>query len=285
MEISRRNALLTAFFASLAGTGMAGRASAAANAQDTQDTSADLTHILRHYVIPTKDDAAMDAMLAELKEKLDLDSQPKKELTNLGFTTAMVIIGKTVLEVVAPLGPNLRPSIDAFVAERGGPGVSKIVFQSFNPKVLRERLYKMKIKLEVDRQFRTSQMITLATEMFGTSLEAFDYTPLDKWWGYDSSIDYPESSVIQDVMGCDVVIDNPAAVATLVAYIFNAELDNESNIVTFQENFTVPYKSRYMRFESPMDERRGVLTLDVLARDRSRVGETIAVTGVDFKLV
>lgn len=283
MEITRRKALFAGLSASLAG--LAPSILMAAGDESGSESTLDQTNILRHYVLATASEPDMDKALAMLKEKLDLSSQPKKHLTELGFSTAMVVIGKTVIEVVAPVARGSRPYVDEFMDARGEPGWYKIVFQTFDADAIRERLYDLKVKVDFDREFRGEQMLTLNSEIFGTSLEAFTYADLSKWWGYDSAIDYPESSLVEEVLGCDVVIENPAAVATLVAYIFNAELDPESKTVRFQKNITQPFEERSMRFVAPFDERRGMLTLDVKVKDRSRVGETVSVYGANFLFV
>ena len=280
MEINRRQVLLSGLSAGLAG--MVPASLLAAGQDSGSQPALDQTNILRHYVLATAKEADMDSALALLKEKLDLSSQPKKHLTELGFSTAMVIIGKTVIEVVAPVARGARPYVDEFMDARGEPGWYKIVFQTFDADAIRKRLYAMKVKLDFDREFRGEQMLTLNTEIFGTSLEAFTYADLSKWWGYDSAIDYPESSLVEEVLGCEVAMDNPGAVATLVAAIFNAELDPDTKVVRFQKNLTQPFEERYMRFVAPEDERRGMLKLDVKVKDRSRVGETVSIYGADF---
>ncbi len=283
MEISRRKALLSGLSVALAG--MVPARLLAVGEQTGGKPAVDQTNILRHYVLATANEADMDSALSLLKEKLDLSSQPKKHLTELGFSTAMVIVGKTVIEVVAPVARGARPFVDEFMDARGEPGWYKIVFQTFDADAIRKRLYDLQVKLDFDREFRGEQMLTLNSGIFGTSLEAFTYADLSKWWGYDSAIDYPESSLVEEVMGCDVVIENPGAVATLVAYLFNTELDVETRTVRFQKNMTQPFDERTMRFVAPFDERRGMLTLDVKVKDRSRVGETVSVYGADFLFV
>jgi len=285
MEISRRNALLSGLSASVVGLLAPEGSLSAHEGGDASGPGADQTNILRHYVLATGNMEVLDRTLAELKEKLGLVSQPKKELTELGFTNGIVVIGKTVLEVVAPLAPGKRPHVEAFIKERGGPGLYKLVFQTFDAAALRKRIYAYKLKLERDQEFRGQQMITLDPEMFGTSLEAFTYAPLEKWWGYDSAKTYVQSDLVEEVMGCDLVIENPGAVSTLVASMFNAELDPEAKTVRFQKNTTVPFDERTIRFVAPFDERRGVLTLDVKVKNRARVGEKVTISGVDFRFV
>lgn len=283
MKISRRNTLLGGMSASLAGLLPANLL--ADEARKDIEQQADQTNILRHYVIATANEAEMDRTLAEIKEKLGLPSQAKKHLTELGFTTCMVIIGKTILETVAPFAPGNRPHVDEFLEERGGPGVYKLVIQTFDAGALRKRLYALQLKLDRDSEFRGHQAITLDTEIFGTAFEAFTFTPLDKWWGYDGSIDYAESELVEEILGCNVAIENPGAVATLVASVFNAEFEPQTNSVHFQKNLTMPFDQRTIQFVQPLDGRRGVTTLNVAVKDRTRVGEKVTISGVDFRFV
>ena len=283
MKINRRKALLSGMSFPLAGLMPA---QLLAEGQDGDSTAiADQTHVLRHYVLATANEAEMDRTLAEIKEKLGLPAQAKKHLTELGFTTCMVIIGKTVFETIAPFAPGNRPHVDEYLEQRGGPGVYKLVVQTFDAAALRKRLYTLRLKLDRDSEFRGHQAITLDTEFFGTAFEAFTFTPLDKWWGYDSSIDYVASELVEEVSGCDLAIENPGAAARLVAVAFNAEFEPQTNTVHFQKNLTMPFAERMIRFVEPTDERRGVTTLDLIARDRSRVGEIVTISGVDFRFV
>ena len=91
---------------------------------------------------------------------MGLVSQPKKELTELGFTNGIVVIGKTVLEVVAPLAPGKRPHVEAFIKERGGPGLYKLVFQTFDAAAL---LYVAAYLPEI----KTSGLVEAAIEATG----------------------------------------------------------------------------------------------------------------------
>lgn len=284
MKISRRNALISG----MSSASLAGLAPATLFAETTGGGNhqlADQTNILRHYVLATSNEAEMDRTLAEIKDKLGLPSQAKKHLTELGFTTCMVIIGKTILETVAPFAPGNRPHVDEYLEQRGGPGIYKLVIQTFDAAALRKRLYGMQLKLDRDSEFRGHQAITLDTEIFGTALEAFTFTPLDKWWGYDASIDYPESELVEEVSGCELSIENPGAVARLVASVFNAGFEPQTNSVHFQKNLTMPFDERTIRFVEPMDDLRGVTTLNVTVRDRARVGEKVTISGVDFRFV
>lgn len=285
MGISRRNALFSGLPASVAGLLVPGDVLSAREGGREAANVIDQTHILRHYVVATGNAEVMDRTLAELKARLGLPSQPKKVLAELGFTTAMVIVGKTVLEVVAPFAPGRRPHVDEFLEQRGGPGVYKLVVQTFDAGALRKRIYAYKLKLDRDDEFRGHQMLTLDTEIFGASLEAFTYTPLDQWWGYDSAKTYVQSDLVEEVTGCDLAIENPGAVSTLVASIFNAELDPTAKTVRFQKNTTVPFDERTIRFVAPFDERRGVLGLDVKVKDRARVGEKVTISGVEFRFI
>lgn len=283
MKINRRNALLSGMSVPLAGLMPVQLLAAGEDAGSA--AIADQTHVLRHYVLAVANEAEMDRTLAEIKEKLGLPSQAKKHLTELGFTTCMVIIGKTVFETVAPFAPGNRPHVDEYLEQHGGPGVYKLVIQSFDAAALRKRLYALQLKLDRDSEFRGHQAITLDTEFFGTAFEAFTFTPLDKWWGYDSSIDYVESDLVEEVSGCDLAIENPGVAARLVATAFNAGFEPQTNTVHFQKNLTMPFEERTIRFVEPADERRGVTTLDLIARDRSRVGEIVTISGVDFRFV
>lgn len=285
MDISRRAAVLGGLSASAVTLMRPSTADAAPACEATATSNVDQTNILRHYVVATPDATARDRTLAEIKQKLGLPSQPVKDLTELGFSTAMVVVGKTVIEVVAPHAPGKRPHVDSFLKERGGPGLYKLVVQTFDPDALRKRIHAHKLELERDSVFRGEQMLTLDTELFGTSLEAFTYADRSKWWGYDSAIPYGQSDLVDEILGCDLAIDNPGAVGRLVAAVFNAEFDPESRSVRFQKNTTIPFEPRAVRFVAPTDARRGVLTLDIRVKDRRRVGETVAISGVDFRFV
>lgn len=285
MDMNRRLALLGGLGASAVGLMSSAAARTAPACDSGTASSADPTNILRHYVLATANADARDRTLAEIRSKLGLPSQPVKDLTELGFSTAMVVVGKTVIEVVAPHAPGKRPHVDEFLKTRGGPGLYKLVVQTFDPDALKRRIDAHKLKLERDAVFRGERMLTLDVELFGTSLEAFTYADRSKWWGYDSAITYGQSDLVDEILGCDLVIDNPGAVGRLIADVFNAEFDPASSSVRFQKNTTIPFDARTIRLVAPTDPRRGVVTLDIRVKDRSRVGQTVTISGVDFRFV
>jgi hypothetical protein len=283
MKTSRRDLLLSGMSIPL--VGLASQPLVAGQPGAGNAGPADQTHVLRHYVLAVPNEAEMDRTLAEIKDNLGLPAQARKHLTELGFTTCMVMFGKTVFEIVAPFEPGRRPHVDEFLQERGGPGVYKVVIQTFDAASLRQRLYALRLKLDRDSEFRGHQAITLDTEIFGTAFEAFTFTPLDKWWGYDSAIDYPESDLVEEIAGCELAIENPGAVARLVAWVFNAEFKSDTTEVQFQQNTTMPFAARTIRFIAPFDARRGITAIDTIVRDRSRVGERVAISGINFRFV
>lgn len=285
MDINRRLALLGGLGASAVGVMNSAAASVAPDCNSGDASGADPTNILRHYVLATPNADVRDRTLAELTSKLGLPSQPVKDLTELGFSTAMVVVGKTVIEVVAPHAPGKRPHVDEFLKVRGGPGLYKLVVQTFDPDALKRRIDAHKLKLERDAVFRGERMLTLDVELFGTSLEAFTYADRSKWWGYDSAIKYGQSDLVDEILGCDLVIENPGAVGRLIADVFNAEFDPAARSVRFQKNTTIPFDERTIRLVAPTDARRGVVTLDVRVKDRSRVGQTVTISGADFRFV
>lgn len=281
MNTTRRAAVTAGL--SLA-TGVAAGMVPAAHAE-AQPSGLDPTHVLRHYVFATRNIDEMRGVMAQLKDKAGLHCKEPKYMPELGFSTSMAMVGKTTLELVAPDKVGSRPKVDEFIARRGDAGIYKLVLQTFDAAALRKRIYANKLVLERDEQFRGQEMIALDPTFFGTSLEIYQYTPLDKWWGNDGSYKYIQSELVDEIVACDVVMDNPGLTATFVAQLFKAELNPEKMSVTFQPNRTLPFDARVMRFAAPKDHKRGLVALDLKVKDRARVGETFTIHSTSFRFV
>ncbi len=256
-----------------------------ASARLAQGETADQTHVLRHYVFAAQTMDQMQNVRAELKANAGIATSEPRHLKELGFSTVMAMVGGTTLELVAPDVRGRRPKVDHFLDVRGAPGIYKLVFQTFDAAALRRRIYASKLPLERDEQFRGQEMIAIEPEMFGVSLETYQYTPLDDWWGNASSKALPPSDVVESIPGCDVAMRNPRLTATFVSHLFQADLDSEAMAVRFQPNRTVPFHACEMRYQEPGDSAIGVNRVDLKARDRKRAGETFRIYSTEFRFV
>lgn len=281
MSWNRRDALVGGLTLSAA-AGLA-RSKPASAADEV--AAADPTHILRHYVFANQTMAQLQQARAELKMKADISSSEPHHLGSLGFSTSMAMVGKTTIELVAPDAGGVRPKVDAFISERGAPGIYKLVLQTFDASSLRRRLYASKVPLERDEQFWGQEMIVMEPDMFGASFETYQYQPLSEWWGHQWHRALPTSSLVEDVAGCEVLAPNPGIVSRFLAHLYNAELVGDGSVVRFQPNSTMQFGAHEVRFSEPADGRAGVECVNLRAREPKRAGESFKIFSTEFRLV
>lgn len=229
---------------------------------------------IRHYVLATRDKRFV---CDQLYEALDLPPTPKKDgpgvTEKFGFTSEMMRIGTTLIEVVQPLREDHE--LTRWLKEREGDGGFMVVMQTFDADKLRARAAAENLKLTRDMPFMGQQMIQFDYRHFGTHFELYKYTPEDNWWGNPLTGPYSDARTAVDIVGGDVAVENPSAIAAQAAGLFLGRQDGD----------TIHFEDRTIRFVPSKGAWRGLVALDLKARDRRRVGDRIDIGGVTFRYV
>lgn len=247
-------------------------------------TSTEFTTVIRHFCVATRD---LTAASLELHEFFGVPHQPTATyIKGSGFVTEGIMVGTTMIEVVEPVWPHhyLR---DVLAEE--GPNSHKIVLQTNDMSHLRATAVERGLRLNKDGDFRGQRWIEFGVEHFGTRWETYQYDLPNGWWGGGKA--HEPSTVASDITGLDVAIADPAAMTREVSEIFEAPADLENNRVTFTDpagllpEATGPLVDKTVSFVPSDGGRLGVVAIDLVATDRSRVGEVVPLQGVNWRFV
>ncbi len=229
-------------------------------------------HRIRHYVIASPD---LDATCEAIYDFLDLAPTPPREgpspTEQFGFTTRMMQIGNTLLEVVQPI--RAQHTLHEWMAENGGPGGYMVVLQTFDAAALKARAAAQGLTLTRDMMFRGQHMIQFDYRHFGTHFELYQYTPEDNWWGDPLNRNYPQPGAVREVAGCQVLVDDPDAIAAQIAQLFLGE----------QRGTSVTFEQQTVSFGAAVG-RKGLAALELVARDPSRAGDRRTISGLELRI-
>jgi hypothetical protein len=230
---------------------------------------------IRHYVIAAKD---LDAVCNQLFGFFEIEptvKPPGNEPTlAFGFRTRMLRIGTTLIEVVSPI--REKHQLQDFFIERGGDGGFMVVMQTYDDDALLARAAAANHKLAFEiKDFMGQHLMQFDYKTFGTRFEFYKYTPEDNWWGNPLTGDYKDSKAAEDIVGAEVAVENPVAIAETAASTFLGVRDGRG----------VQFLDRRIDFVDPAGQARGLRALYVKARDRRRVGASGTIANVEFRFV
>jgi hypothetical protein len=255
------------------GGSLAALVAGAAVGEDRSASGRDRPSRLRHYVVATHD---RDFVCEQLYEFLGMPATPKgpgpDKTLAYGFYSTMMRIGTTMLEVVQPARPDFH--LHDWFKRRGGDGGYMLVLQTYDGKALAARARAEGLQLNRDQLFLGQHQVQFDEGRFGAFFEFYEYSPEDDWWGRPLTGPYSDARVAVDVSGCDVAVDDPEGVAAQAARVFLGR----------KEGTSVHFLDRIVRFV-PTKGPRGLIAIDLQARQKSRVGDWARIAGVQFRLV
>jgi len=232
---------------------------------------------VRHYVLATPD---KDLVCSQLYDFLGLKPTPKRDgpgpTEAYGFTTSMMRVGTTLIEVVQPI--RKPHQLHTFFEERGGKdGGFMAVMQTYDADALRHRASADGLKFAMDMDFAGQRLMQFNYKDFGTRFEFYKYTPEENWWGNPLTGPYSDSVLAEEIVGAEVAVEQPASKADIAARVFLARREGASIICV---------DGRRIDFVEPgVTKLRGLTSIYLKARQRNRAGDTARIANVDFKLV
>jgi hypothetical protein len=230
---------------------------------------------VRHYVIAARD---LDAVCDELYDFLGVEPTPESVeggsvTEQYGFRTRMIRVGTTMLEVVSPI--RERHELQMFFVEQDGDGGFMVVMQTYDDEALlaRAAAHGLDLAFEIP-DFLGQHLMQFDYKVFGCRFELYLYTPEDNWWGDPLNGSYHDPTVASDIVGAEVAVEDPETVADLAARTFLGTRDGTA----------VHFLDRRIEFVASGGGRRGLRALDLVARDRARVGESRQIANVELRL-
>ena len=123
--------------------------------------------------------------------------------------------------------------------------------------------------------FKGQHMIQFDYRHFGTHFELYKYTPEDNWWGNPLNGPYGDARVVSDIFASDVAVEDPSGIAEQTARLFLGK--RSGNSVTLGD--------RTINFVPIVGTARGLVALELKAREPARIGDWARIGGVQFRLV
>lgn len=231
------------------------------------------TPTIRHYVIATDNLARVSG---ELHEWLGVEQGRNSTLTvTLGFANEMMLIGTTMLEIVQPIWSGHR--LEKVLAEHGGDCGYMVVVQTPDSDALRGRALARDLTLLKDGAFKDQKVLQFDPAVFGTRFESYEYNLPDGWWGSPLSHPYTASTIVSDIVGAHIAVEDPDLAAAGIADLFGTGLDPAGTSVQFG--------NQSARFVPSEGTSRGLIALDLRPLDPARRGDSKVICGTDFRFV
>lgn len=215
---------------------------------------------LRQVVLVAAD---RDAVLSPLCEMLDVTPWRDDPIAHqFGLHNAVVAVGDQFIEVVSPTAPGTAAGRQL---DRRGDGGYMIVFEvdDLDARLAVARRLGVRVVWEVDLPEIRGRHLH-PSDVGGAIVSLDEPTPSGGWrWG-GPLVPHAETSVATAVAGVHVAAASPAEVQ-----LRWAELDIDHSV----------------RFVSAGARGTGVDVIDLVSTDRSKVGRSVKLGGVEFRFV
>jgi hypothetical protein len=238
---------------------------------------------LRQVVLATLDHAG-DLELA--KRTLQLGpSFDDPELATIGLADATMPVGPdTYLEICAPMTEDHQ--VAKWLRKAGGKSGWCLSTQVPNLEGVRERCEQLGVRIAIEAQALGHEIIQLHPLDVGVLLELDSFVPRDEWFWDDLEAakvaQAQRGTFVDDIMGVEVAVEDPAAMATTWATIIGLpapELVSDGAVLFFS--------GRPIRLVSldAVAGRRGLVAVTMHTSDRTRVGDSVDLCNTKIRFV
>jgi hypothetical protein len=198
-------------------------------------------------------------------------------LSHFGLRHGLYPIGDHLLEVVSPKQDGT--TAERFLDRRGGDGGYMVIVQVDDLEGERVRLETGGIRIVFTAEGSGIRGLHLHPKDVGGAILSIDQADPPESWGWAGQ-DWPYhrcESVVNDLVGVEIQAENPDAMAQRWSVALGKPVSDAR---------TIELSDASIRFVDATDGRGdGLVAADLVATDRSRVGETIELCGFRFDLV
>ncbi|WP_406068845.1 VOC family protein [Micromonospora sp. NBC_01638] len=191
----------------------------------------------------------------------------------VGFNHEVVGFDRTYLEVCEPKDPE--SPLGRKTAEKGDSGFM-VVVQVPHADGMRQRADELGFSPIVAKEHHGNPLSQWHPRDFGTLAEFDEIRPATSWHFAPDVYDARSTSVVLDISAVRLSVPDPAAMAHRWATVAGGTVNDNGT--------SVDLTGRTVHF-ADLPGSRGLKTVECVARDRGRVGETHRICGVDFVLV
>lgn len=226
----------------------------------------------RQLVLLTGD---LEGSLSQAREEFAVPEGIRDEeaLAKVGMKHEVFGFGRTYVEICEPI---LAESPAARSLARKGDSGFMVVVQVDDSAAMVARAKELDLEPLVLKDHHGSLLSQWHPRDFGTLAEFDEMRPQDSWHFAPEVYAARGDSVIEDIVAVDLAVADPSAMAGRWAAVIGGSVGADGT--------SVQTRGCVLRF-STVEGRSGVYSVDCSAADRSRAGETIRLSGVDFNLV
>jgi hypothetical protein len=219
--------------------------------------------------------ADLDSTLIAARDGLGLSEglAEAEAMAQLGFVHEVTPIDQTFLEFTAPLRPDTMPG--QLVAKRGDMGYMVMV-QVADIEAVRERAAARGLTPVYENSHGGHTITQWHPRAFGTLAQIDQLRPPETWHMAPEIFDVGRTDVVGDFTAVDLAVRDPTAIAATWAAVLDLPLG--------VGGFSLDLTGRTIRFV-PVGEdgREGLVAVDLPIIDRARAGETLRLSGVEFR--
>lgn len=232
----------------------------------------ELETVLRQYDLVTEN---LSRTSRELHDWLGVEQGQTHSFTvELGFANEIMMVGSTILEVVQPIwGVHRHHGI---LAARGDCALMAVL-QAKDCGRLRGDAQAMGVEISKDKIFQEQPVLQFDPKEFGTPFENYEYNRPDGWWSGGDEL-YRPSTVVQQVLGAEIAVEDPAMAAARLAGVYRLEFDASSGS-------TVQFGDQSVAFIPSNGGWHGIVALKLKPFDPARRGASKVICGTEFRFV
>lgn len=190
----------------------------------------------------------------------------------IGFEHEVLGFDETFLEIVAPLAADSPQA--QLLAKQGDSGFM-VVLQVDDLGAVLARAADLGIAPVLQEDFDGHPISQWHPKDLGTLAELDQMDPVDTWHFAPRCFEVGSTEVARDIVAAEVAVDDPEAMAARWAAV----------LALVPEGPELRLATETVRFVPAGDGPRGLRSVDLVASDPERAGESVELCGVTFRLV
>lgn len=198
-------------------------------------------------------------------------------LGHFGLRHGLYPIGDRLLEVVVP--KRAGTTAERFLDRRAGDGGYMVIVQVDDLDAERARLAQTDVRIVFEARGEGIRGLHLHPKDVGGAILSIDQAdPPESWgWAGPDWAYHRRDEVVRDLVAVTMQAADPDAMASRWSTALGRPISGAR---------TIPLSDAEIRFVAPRDDRGdGLISVDVVASDRSRAGQCLELCGVRFELV
>ncbi len=217
----------------------------------------------------------LDDTLTQARDAFGFTSGTRdpESMAELGFVHEVLSFADTFLEICAPMTPD---SVPGRLVERRGAIGYMLVVQVADLQAAVDRAADIDVAPLFAQDFEGNRISQWHPKVLGTLAELDQVDPPESWHFAPRIFEASCTDVARDIVAADLAVPDPEAMARTWSQVLDVPLTDATALSLDRTT---------LRFVPASEGVAGLVAVDVEATDADRVGETVRLGGVDFRLV